>query len=194
MLIFLRKDSSIFTIFQYGEIFVICTILNGLSYSPKRNSPCNLSAPAYCVRFLCDWMFLHSLSLSLSLFLSLSLSLNSNLRSSCFDMAQGRMNGAPNQTRTHSCSFASQTCQPKVPSSLSLNNYNILRYFISLYYSKFYIDQKTLFYATINRDSVSSLRFPLRNIPKLYLMHLFLFVCGHFYKYVFLPIFFFYSS
>ena len=28
----------------------------------------------------------------------------------CFDVAQGRMNGAPNETRTHSCRFASQAC------------------------------------------------------------------------------------
>ena len=27
-----------------------------------------------------------------------------------FDVAQGRMNGAPNETRTHSCRFASQAC------------------------------------------------------------------------------------
>ena len=26
----------------------------------------------------------------------------------CFDVAQGQMNGAPNETRTHSCRFASQ--------------------------------------------------------------------------------------
>ena len=30
----------------------------------------------------------------------------------CFDVAQGRMNGAPNETRTHSCRFARQACQP----------------------------------------------------------------------------------
>ena len=28
----------------------------------------------------------------------------------CFDVAQGRMNGAPNETRTHSGRFASQGC------------------------------------------------------------------------------------
>ena len=28
----------------------------------------------------------------------------------CFDVAQGRMNGAPNETRTHSCRFASLAC------------------------------------------------------------------------------------
>ena len=28
----------------------------------------------------------------------------------CFDVAQGRMNGAPNETRTHACRFASQAC------------------------------------------------------------------------------------
>ena len=28
----------------------------------------------------------------------------------CFDVAQGRMNGAPNETRTHSCRFARQSC------------------------------------------------------------------------------------
>ena len=28
----------------------------------------------------------------------------------CFDVAQGRMNGTPNETRTHSCRFASQAC------------------------------------------------------------------------------------
>ena len=28
----------------------------------------------------------------------------------CFDVAQGRMNGAPNETRTHSCRFASPAC------------------------------------------------------------------------------------
>ena len=28
----------------------------------------------------------------------------------CFDMAQGRINGAPNETRTHSCRFASLAC------------------------------------------------------------------------------------
>ena len=28
----------------------------------------------------------------------------------CFDVAQGRLNGAPNETRTHSCRFASQAC------------------------------------------------------------------------------------
>ena len=28
----------------------------------------------------------------------------------CFDVAQGRMNGVPNETRTHSCRFASQAC------------------------------------------------------------------------------------
>ena len=26
----------------------------------------------------------------------------------CFDVAQGRLNGAPNEIRTHSCRFASQ--------------------------------------------------------------------------------------
>ena len=30
----------------------------------------------------------------------------------CFDVAQGQMNGAPNETRTHSCRFASLTCSP----------------------------------------------------------------------------------
>ena len=30
----------------------------------------------------------------------------------CFDVAQGRMNGAPNETRTHSCRFASLACLP----------------------------------------------------------------------------------
>ena len=28
----------------------------------------------------------------------------------CFDVAQGRMNGAPNETRTHLCRFASLAC------------------------------------------------------------------------------------
>ena len=28
----------------------------------------------------------------------------------CFDVAQGRMNGAPNETRTHSRVFASLAC------------------------------------------------------------------------------------
>ena len=28
----------------------------------------------------------------------------------CFDVAQGRMNGAPNETRTHSCRFARLSC------------------------------------------------------------------------------------
>ena len=28
----------------------------------------------------------------------------------CFDVAQDRMNGTPNETRTHSCKFASQAC------------------------------------------------------------------------------------
>ena len=28
----------------------------------------------------------------------------------CFDVGQGRMNGAPNETRTHSCRFASLAC------------------------------------------------------------------------------------
>ena len=28
----------------------------------------------------------------------------------CFDATQGRMNGAPNETRTHSYRFASQAC------------------------------------------------------------------------------------
>ena len=28
----------------------------------------------------------------------------------CFDAAQGRMNGAPNEARTHSCRFASLAC------------------------------------------------------------------------------------
>ena len=28
----------------------------------------------------------------------------------CFDVAQGRLNEAPNETRTHSCRFASQAC------------------------------------------------------------------------------------
>ena len=28
----------------------------------------------------------------------------------CFDVAQGRMKGAPNETRTHSCRFASLAC------------------------------------------------------------------------------------
>ena len=28
----------------------------------------------------------------------------------CFDEAQGRMNGAPNETRTHSCRFAHSAC------------------------------------------------------------------------------------
>ena len=30
----------------------------------------------------------------------------------CFDVAQGRMSGAPNETRTHSCRFASLACLP----------------------------------------------------------------------------------
>ena len=28
----------------------------------------------------------------------------------CLDVAQGHMKGAPNETRTHSCTFASQAC------------------------------------------------------------------------------------
>ena len=28
----------------------------------------------------------------------------------CFDVAQGRMNGVPNETRTHSCRSASLAC------------------------------------------------------------------------------------
>ena len=28
----------------------------------------------------------------------------------CFDVAQGRMNGVPNETRTHLCRFASLAC------------------------------------------------------------------------------------
>ena len=28
----------------------------------------------------------------------------------CFDVAQGRMKGVPNETRTHSCRFASLAC------------------------------------------------------------------------------------
>ena len=28
----------------------------------------------------------------------------------CFDVAQGQMNGAPNETRTHSCRFTSLVC------------------------------------------------------------------------------------
>ena len=30
----------------------------------------------------------------------------------CFNVAQGQMNGAPNETRTYSCRLASQTCEP----------------------------------------------------------------------------------
>ena len=30
----------------------------------------------------------------------------------CFDVAQGRMNGSPNEARTHSCRFVSLACQP----------------------------------------------------------------------------------
>ena len=30
----------------------------------------------------------------------------------CFDVAQGRLNGAPNETRTHSCRLACQACKP----------------------------------------------------------------------------------
>ena len=30
----------------------------------------------------------------------------------CFDVAQRRMNGAPNETRTHSWRFTSQACEP----------------------------------------------------------------------------------
>ena len=41
-------------------------------------------------------------------------SIYSNLQSSfCFDVAQGRMNGAPNETRTHSCRFASLACDER---------------------------------------------------------------------------------
>ena len=28
----------------------------------------------------------------------------------CLDVTQGQMNGAPNETQTHSCRFASQAC------------------------------------------------------------------------------------
>ena len=28
----------------------------------------------------------------------------------CLDVAQGQMNGVPNETRTHSCRFASLAC------------------------------------------------------------------------------------
>ena len=28
----------------------------------------------------------------------------------CFNVAQGQMNGAPNETRTHACMFASRVC------------------------------------------------------------------------------------
>ena len=33
-----------------------------------------------------------------------------NLLSFCLDVAQGHMKGAPNETRTHSCRFASRAC------------------------------------------------------------------------------------
>ena len=35
----------------------------------------------------------------------------------CFDVAQGRINGAPNETRTHSCRFASLACPLSIPQS-----------------------------------------------------------------------------
>ena len=43
---------------------------------------------------------------------SISLSLTEVLiyEALCFDVAQGQMNGAPNETRTHSCRFASLVC------------------------------------------------------------------------------------
>ena len=33
----------------------------------------------------------------------------------CFDVAQGRLNGTPIETRTHSCRFASQAFYPRCP-------------------------------------------------------------------------------
>ena len=30
----------------------------------------------------------------------------------CFNVAQGQINGAPNETRTHSCRFARPACKP----------------------------------------------------------------------------------
>ena len=42
----------------------------------------------------------------------------SNLQSFCLDVTQGHMNEAPNETRTHSCRFASLACpQPEAPNN-----------------------------------------------------------------------------
>ena len=54
----------------------------------------------------------------------------------CFDVAQGQVNGAPNETRTHSCRFA--TCEVVVPvwissmSQIELFN-NLLKIIIVIY-------------------------------------------------------------
>ena len=44
--------------------------------------------------------------------------LYSNLQSTLFDVAQGRMNGTPNETRTHSCRFANRYTTRGVQSNL----------------------------------------------------------------------------
>ena len=50
-------------------------------------------------------------SLTLSLLFSMPILHHSWIYEAlCFDVAQGRLNGAPNETRTHSCRFATQDC------------------------------------------------------------------------------------
>ena len=45
----------------------------------------------------------------------------------CFDVAQGRMNWAPNETRTHSCRFTSLACQPLHHQRCPCNRGRLLR-------------------------------------------------------------------
>ena len=60
------------------------------------------------VSFIGIWKFLYYAcvceSVCVFLYISICVLIYKAL---CFDMAQGRMNGAPNETQTHSCRFAS---------------------------------------------------------------------------------------
>ena len=101
-----------------------------------------------CIRLLCNWWihFLHRIAIYKAL---------------CFDVAQGRMNGAPNETRTQLCRFSSLACKPLHHQRCPFcHRIAYICYFVASYQFSFWYDWFLWHWFLLQLgDSVSLLRF-----------------------------------
>ena len=120
-----------YNICQYGWILISCIIPSGSPSPPNHAYSCIPFVSVCCIRFVTIWPTVAILLPIINFRSDLLVFCLNNSKTSysqrpreiessyslslCLDVAQDRMNGAPNVTRTHSWRFACLNCLPLHP-------------------------------------------------------------------------------